>query len=95
MAAEIVALSARELAARVRVGELRAREVIEAHARHIETTDARVGAFLRTTFERAYAGADAFSTWSFSSTTTALERSTLSTVATPAWTAGSSTVGGA
>ena len=45
------------------------------------------------TSPKAYAGAEALSTWSDSSTTTALERRTLSTAATPAWTTGSSTWG--
>ena len=45
------------------------------------------------TSPKAYAGADALSTWSASSTTTALERRMLSTAATPACTTGSSTWG--
>jgi aspartyl-tRNA(Asn)/glutamyl-tRNA(Gln) amidotransferase subunit A len=56
---EIVALGMRELASRVRGGELSARDVIEAHARRIASVDAKVGAFLRTTFERAHERAQA------------------------------------
>jgi aspartyl-tRNA(Asn)/glutamyl-tRNA(Gln) amidotransferase subunit A len=55
---EIVALPSRELAARVRAGELAARDVIAAHAGRIELVDAQIGAFVRTTFERAHARAE-------------------------------------
>ncbi|MGY1826481.1 amidase [Blastococcus sp. SYSU DS0541] len=55
----IVGLTATEIAARVRAGELTAVEVVRAHLDHIEAVDARVGAFRVVRREAALAEAAA------------------------------------
>jgi aspartyl-tRNA(Asn)/glutamyl-tRNA(Gln) amidotransferase subunit A len=58
-AAELLALSVREAGRRLAAREVSSRELVEASLGRIAATDGKVGAFLRTTPERARAAAEA------------------------------------
>src|SRR3954452_12554262 len=55
---DLMAMSVGELAAHVRGGELRAREVVTAALERIEERDGRINAFIEVDAERALAAAD-------------------------------------
>ena len=60
MTDELVKLSAAEMAAKIKSGEVSSRELVEAHLKVIEAAEPSIQAFLQVSADEARAQADAF-----------------------------------